>query len=73
MFGDDPNPTVTTTRVGFGEVPDAREGSMHCARRGSVVGWARGSREIGRGDPEEEDLVEWRRQRKDGWDKPPKN
>ena len=37
MFGDDSDPTVTTTRVGFGEVPDAREGSMHCARRGSVV------------------------------------
>ena len=23
MFGDDPNPTVTTTRVGFGYVSDA--------------------------------------------------
>ena len=35
MFGDDPDPTVTTARVGsgtaFGRV---REGPMHCAKRG---------------------------------------
>ena len=29
MFGDDPGPTVTLVRFGFGEVPDSGEGSMH--------------------------------------------
>ena len=34
MFGDDPDPTVTTARVGSGEVSDAHvRGSMHCAER----------------------------------------
>ena len=33
MLGDDPDPTVTIVRFGFGEVSDAREGSKHCAER----------------------------------------
>ena len=33
MFGDDPNPTEMTERVGFGAVSDTGEGSMHCAKR----------------------------------------
>ena len=32
MFGDDPDPTVTIARVGFGTISDAHvRGSMHCA------------------------------------------
>ena len=34
MFGDDPDPTVTTVRVGFGTASDTREGSTHYADRG---------------------------------------
>ena len=37
MFGDDPNPTVTTARVGSGEVSDAHERSMHGAKRGRLA------------------------------------
>ena len=34
MFGDDPDPTVTTARVGSGTISDAHmRGSMHCAER----------------------------------------
>ena len=33
MLGDELNPTVMTEQVGFGEVSDAREGSVHCAER----------------------------------------
>ena len=33
MFGDDPDPTVTTVRVGSETASDTREGSMHCAER----------------------------------------
>ena len=33
MFGDDPNPTVTIARVGFGTISDAHvRGSMHSAK-----------------------------------------
>ena len=39
MFGDDPDPTVTTARVGSGEVSVAHvRGSMHCAERVSGPG-----------------------------------
>ena len=34
MLGDDPDPTVTIARFGFGEVLDMGEGSMHCTKRG---------------------------------------
>ena len=34
MFGDDPDPSVTTAGFGFGEVSDTGEGSMLCAKRG---------------------------------------
>ena len=44
MFGDDPGPSVMTVRFGFGEVSDAREGSVRCAEeqgdRMQVVGWS---------------------------------
>ena len=34
MFGDVPDPTVTTARVGSGTISDAHvRGSMHCAER----------------------------------------
>ena len=33
MFGDDPDPAVTTVRIGFGTVLDMGKGSMHCAKR----------------------------------------
>ena len=34
-FGDDPDPTVTTARVGFGTSSDVHSrGSMHYAKRG---------------------------------------
>ena len=33
MFGDDPDPSVMTEQVGFGEVSDTRKGSVHCAER----------------------------------------
>ena len=34
MFGDDPDPTVTTARVGSGTISGAHvRGSMHCAER----------------------------------------
>ena len=33
MYGDDPDPTVTIVLLGFGEVSDARKGSMKCAER----------------------------------------
>ena len=34
MFGDDPDPTVTTARVGSGTISDAHvRGSMHCVER----------------------------------------
>ena len=33
MLGDDPNPTVMTVRVGFGEVSGAREGFAGYAER----------------------------------------
>ena len=33
MFGDDPDPTVAIVRVGFGDVSDTGEGSMHYAKR----------------------------------------
>ena len=38
MFGDDPDPTVTKVRFGFGEVSDTGEGAMHCAKRDSGLG-----------------------------------
>ena len=39
MFGDDPDPTATTARVGSGEVPDARvRDSKHYAERVSGSG-----------------------------------
>ena len=31
MFGDDPDPSVMTMQFGFGEVLDAREGSVRYA------------------------------------------
>ena len=34
MIGDDPDPTVTIVRFGFGEFSDMGEGAMHCAKRG---------------------------------------
>ena len=34
MFGDDPDPTVTTARFGFGEVSEAREGDGAKCREG---------------------------------------
>ena len=37
MFGDDPDPTVTTIRIGFGTVPD-----MHARGRLELVGCAEG-------------------------------
>ena len=33
MLGDDPDPTVTTNRVGYGTTSDAREGVGGCAER----------------------------------------
>ena len=33
MFGDDPDPMVTTELFEFGTVSDMGEGSMHCAKR----------------------------------------
>ena len=36
MFEDDPDPTVTTARVGFGTVSDAHERSMHGTKRGRL-------------------------------------
>ena len=32
MFGDDPDTTVTTPRVGFGQLSDAREGGCGLTR-----------------------------------------
>ena len=32
MFGDDPDPTVMTVRVGFGTISDAREGGCGLTR-----------------------------------------
>ena len=37
MFGDDPDPMVTTIRIGFGTVPD-----MHARGRLELVGCAEG-------------------------------
>ena len=33
MLGDELNPMVMTKQIGFAEVSDAREGSVHCAER----------------------------------------
>ena len=37
MFGDDPDTTVVTVRVGFGTAFGRARGLMHYAKRGQVV------------------------------------
>ena len=37
MFGDDPNPTVTTTRVGFGTIFGRARGGGWLCREGQTV------------------------------------
>ena len=65
MFGDDPDPTVTTARVGSGEVSEAHERSMHGPKGGRLglgglwrAGWSerRGERCTPEGFPETENV-----------------
>ena len=38
MLGDELNPMVMTKQIGFAEVSDPREGSVHCAERAKQSG-----------------------------------